>query len=288
MNISYLYASVYFKNTQKYLCKCLFVAHICMAFVGNAAAQEGVIPGYQGKRFLLEANLNVTPTILGFTSSGHSFSSVSQPLLTGFGVPISTRYELSALYATSRQFALVADVAYGETGMFVSKLDRQNYIGGDYYYDLDKFNGYNFDDLRAVLYKVNFNHVGLGFNVSSKKGSFAPVGSYFGMKFLYVSANAAPVRFLTDDASYSSRVVEASSAGDRYQAAIQLRKPYINSLYFEFNGGFRRVFQKNIVLNAGYSFAIAPQHLFSRNPITDRLDKHYLLHLQIGVGYLLF
>lgn len=120
------------------------LAIILLLVTINAHAQ---VPGYMGHRFLLEANLELVPTLSGPTANGNRFFNE---------LALSKSYGLTLNYVRSRRKTISASINYLNTGVMIRTKDAnrssatgfynlQSYsmaIGGRRYANIAPLGGY--------------------------------------------------------------------------------------------------------------------------------------------------
>jgi hypothetical protein len=231
-----------------------------------------VIPGYQGKRFLAEINANLLLLSGSPTAEGGGQTTFFKNN-TDAGIPM--RYDLSLNYAVGRQYSLTLDYGIGQTGLLSTVNSRSASFG-------------NLD----VLSKVNFSHIGFGYNGFGKgSGALAPIGNYISVKALYITALSEPYKIVASKSSFSGTAIpEPQLITPSIEREFGISKLSTQMLHLQFGLGARRILHKHIFINfstfGGFSLLLNPKE--SSGLLFERMASHYGFCLQLGAGYLIF
>jgi hypothetical protein len=266
---------------QKYITIALF----CSVF--STAFAQMVIPGYQGKRFSAEINANLL-LMSGSPSAEGGGATTFFKNKTDAGIPM--RYDLSLNYAVGRQYSLALDYGIGQTGLITIVNSR----------------AITYSDNLDVLSKVNFSHIGFGYNGFGKgSGALAPIGNYISVKALYITATGEPYKIAPSRNSFSGTTIpEPQLITPSIESQYSITRPTAQMLHFQFGVGARRILHKHLFINfstfGGFSINLKPTRSYSdtyseayyeavgNSALFERMALHYGFHLQLGVGHLIF
>jgi hypothetical protein len=242
--------------------KTLRILPALILFLSINALQAQVIPGYQGKRLLVEFNFNFSPAFVGPTKNDKSI------IRDGDALAINARYEFGASYAIGRR--LSARIEYNNlTTAYRDDLIYQN----------EQYN---------TLNEVKASTFGIGLDITSKKPGkwgLAPLGPSFGFSIATGRAKTAISKFR------NTGEVPASTA-----MAIKKTMTFEKDNYYV--AGFRlfnrQVIWDKVTLNYGVNTGLAlgigssPESVDIVDVRVGRIVYHYLFNFNIGVGYLIY
>ena len=246
-------------------------------------AQKNV-PGFMGKRWNLQYQINLWPSALNPNSE-----ELPDPASDGNYVPlkmsINVRHNLEAGYSISKKYDLIANFTYSTTN--IDLFGVSNSI-----YGLDV----------SSLYYPGLRATGFSVGVRKHKKHFAPLGYYVSYKVGYTFLSYDDITYKTDDYGYPPNTQHTISGGTTGAPVVGM------------GFGVNRVIAGDFILNYGLDInlflggignwnrlldASAPDELYIDDGNTSVNQEAYrkraagrycvqnLFGMRLGIGYLL-
>lgn len=243
-------------------------------------ALSAQIPGYLGKRFSLQADLQTMQALQGPTANNRGSAYYGAQ---GGGFALNWRAGLSGGYAISRERQLYLGVDYLKTGMV---LDVQT-VYDDPFFDL------RFTDDHSLFYNLTAKTATVGIRTYNiNKGAIAPFGPYSGIFLEYSRVTGAILDKQTN--------LEGRDQYQRTEHAPLGIQPKMNYFVFGYEFGKNFIVADRFVLNLGAKLRL-PLQIFRllqeedpdidnqtkfENEVISRLGLHSLLTVNVGGGFL--
>lgn len=246
-------------------------------------------PGYLGKRFMLKADLGLTPSLIGPTAANKGLSIVYGNAKTAFA--LSYRMGVEASYVVSRKTSIGFEANYFKTGATSTAYTRSTAI----------LSGPSNVDNHSLFY--NLTSVTTDVSIKSfklSKGSIAPLGTYFAY---HLSRSFISGEILDRKTEYSRQTTTIRSIDINKNYAFSsfglewgVNTMLTDHVLFDFSSRFN--FPLNIVkvferaeINAP-TFPLSDYPAYNQKQFDNmsfrRIATHSLFLVHIGVGYLLF
>jgi hypothetical protein len=265
--------------------KIILILLIAAISLSNAYSQ-GVIPGFKGKRFLLDLNLSGAPSFAGPTANNYGERAFGNR--TG-NIGLSSRLGLSAHYTIGRHTNAYLGYNYLKTG-YTIELKTPSILGN------------NPDDTHKIFSTIAANTVEAGFDFVLARHIYAPIGSHFKLGAYYTSANSKVIdkRSFTE---YTSQTI----LNNKHNPLGILNETTDYGLVVAY--GMRSVIKKYITFSWGLSTYIRASNFTESSSVKntstenayiytnktlqeeamrDRLGLHSSLLFDFSIGYLLF
>jgi hypothetical protein len=265
------------------------------ALIG-ASLLSAQVPGYLGKRFILKADFFTTPALYRPTAANRGAFLSNNSNLYGSAqssVAFNYRFGLEGSYVVSRTQSVSIAADYLKTGAILDRAFSKS---------LSPFASQSGFDSHYLFYNLTGITADIGYkSFKASKGSIAPMGKYLAY---HLSATFVTGEILDKKTSYYSDV-------SRSHAKLGINPKFIlpsfgvewgnNNIFFDklvFNYGFRfnmplnlkrfiRILQGDDAVSINPDYALYNQEQFN-DMVTDRLTRHSLFSLRMGVGLLLF
>lgn len=247
----------------------------------------GQIPGYLGKRFIIQTNIHSMLAFAGPTAANKGINPTRLFESDKSSFALSNSIALQAEYAISRKSSIFLGVDYYKTGM---ALNINTLV-------LNTSGSFSNFDYHKLFYNISNFGINLGFsNYLAGKGALAPMGKH---RTVALWASFVDGQILDKKTDYSDQNVSTHE------------KILINPKFMRYGISFataeNRIFLDKLVLNIGWQIKI-PFDVFAyesaANYGTDgtalgnqatyegnarfRLRNHDLFTVKIGFGYLAF
>lgn len=270
----------------------IFLLIFCVGFQQQSQAQ---VPGYQGKRFFIEAGCHFFARYSDLNASNQGSNTYPDGNPAPYIVPLRAAFDLSAGFIFSWRGIIKISNTYAANGIFgsYSTIGHYSFIsGGTQFPFLDrKTDVKQFTQLHSHNFKFTFN-----LNVR-KSGHLAPLGLYWelGFNLVYCFAQVKE-EFAVNNFSSSTGVIMSSwDAIDNFDQHQVFPGQTVAI-------GFRQIFAKRMTINIKlehtllyetFSLISTPQWLSDtykgqfRRKSLGQVQLAYLLNLHISIGVLI-
>jgi hypothetical protein len=218
------------------------------------------VPGLQGKRLSVEANMACLPLLVRGPTAENAGWAYYNPTFSTSGsnaFPFSWRASLTAHYITGRKHAVFAGLHYYNTGMKMTA------------YTLPllptPYEGIDFMDRHNLFMNMNTTAIELGSEKNTGQAMLAPLGSYFRVSLLYYMMNAKIVDKYT--------IYPAGNSLGNRPLGLDAVQTWDMGVGLEF--GTRTVVAKNVTFNFGIRSNIALMWIFGESRTAPTYQNEY-------------
>jgi hypothetical protein len=267
---------------------------ICLYGLTMASLLSAQVPGYLGKRFILKADFFTTPSLYRPTAAnqgaymgGNLYGDAENSLALNY------RFGAEGSYAISRTQSISVAADYLKTGAILRNAFSKS---------LSPFASNGNFDYHYLFYNLTGMTADIGYKVfAPSRGSIAPMGKYISY---HLAATFVTGEILDKKTTYYSDIIKT-------HAKLNINPKFIhpsigiewgnNTIFFDklvFNYGLRfniplnlprmvRILREEDAVPLDSEYTLYNQEQF-KDMVTDRLTRHSLLSLRVGVGLLIF
>jgi hypothetical protein len=247
-------------------------------------------PGYQGKRFFVEGNIQTMLT-KGPTPNNHGIEfNYENYLYNGAknSIAFNLNYKFNIGYVISRSLALSFSYQFAPTGF------HTQYIAESLIY-------LNEEDIHSIFYKGNASFYGLNVELFNKvkKGNLAPMGGYFTLGAGMLIGKGKVVDYLVEYNQYYSHLTPIPYSDKIADLNIDDNKFSAFGIKIGYNN--RRIISNRLNLNIGAESILFPRFIgigifgdssnYREEYLIEamyRYNRFFFINVNIGFGVLLF